>query len=96
MPKSVFNGHGWFLNDDRASGGQKTEDDILSCSHCQKMMRKRNWQQRGAWCVNCVKPICHPCSERMKVHGCEAFAMRVERAIDDNYRREQNRKIMGL
>lgn len=96
MPKSVFNGHGWFLNDDRASGGQKTEDDIIACGHCRKPMKKREWQKQGAWCVACVAPICIHCHKRVAVHGCEVHERQVERALGEAYRLEQNRKVMGL
>lgn len=94
--RSIFNGEGYLLADDRASGGQRVEASMLGCSHCQKLMRKTDWKADGAFCHCCDKPICGPCSDRMLTRGCENFMRQLEQAVDDSYRQEQNAKVMGL
>lgn len=91
-----FDGHGYFMNDDRASGGTKTEDDILNCNHCQKSMKKTMWKMRGGKCFVCDGFLCYDCYSRTRQFGCEVYERQLVQAVDAHYRREQNRKVMGV
>jgi hypothetical protein len=92
--------------------GTKEEDDLLGCGHCHAVIRKHahtdpvtkrripGWLDEGGHCYVCNQPLCGPqnnnCRDRAQRHGCEAYARVLERAIEDNYRREQNAKILGI
>ncbi len=72
MPKSIYNGAGYLLADNRASDwGTKDEDDLVGCGHCGATIRKHGYTDRqgkyhpgyleeGGWCVGCGKPLCGP------------------------------------
>ncbi len=95
--KSIFNGSGYFLNDDRASGGKKVEDDIVGCNHCHKPIKKTDWKMKGGFCTVCDRPLCHSCVERTHRFGCEGpEVLRLERALTELHRREQNAKLLGI
>lgn len=94
---SIFNGAGYLKNDDRCSGGKVTESDMLGCNHCQALMPKTDWKSgAGAYCPSCDSPICMLCATRMRTEGCVPFLRRFTASLEDAYRREQNRKIMGI
>lgn len=94
--KSIFAGAGYVMVDNRASGGGLREDDLLGCLHCQALIDKSKWSAEGAFCHVCYGPICSFCDERKTTFGCEVFEKRFARAIEENYRKEQNAKILGL
>ena len=96
MTKSIFNGHGYFLNDDTASGGLKTEDDLVSCKHCQKPLKKVEWKLRGGMCNVCTSPLCYTCYEKAQKFGCTPYVEQLERAVNEDYKRRQNAKILGI
>ena len=72
MTKSVFNGMGYMVADERASDwGGVDEADILSCGHCGALMRKvghrdrkgayhPGWVEEGGQCCLCNQPLCGP------------------------------------
>lgn len=95
MPRSIFNGAGYYLSDNSASGGQKVEDNILGCRHCQKLLRKSDLATYG-YCRTCDSVICAHCHRVMLTEGCTPFAKLVDRQLADTYRRQQNAKILGL
>ena len=93
-------GAGYLFNDNRASGGKLEEADVLSCNHCQKLLVGRNWRDDGGWCGSCGQPVCGPCADKILLPldqggGCVPFVKRVEQALDENYRRKQNERILG-
>lgn len=95
--KSIYSGHGYFLNDDTASGGVKSEDDLLSCSHCQAPIKKSDWKLQGGMCNVCTSPLCFNCVKRAAKFGCEGpYVRQLEQAVNDSYRREQNAKLLGI
>ncbi len=94
--KSIFDGTGYFRNDDRPSGGKLSEGDVLGCSHCQQAMPKAEWKLNGGICFICAKPLCLICYERTRTFGCEVFEKNIEHAVADLYRRQQNAKILGI
>jgi len=98
MSKSIFNGAGYFMNDDRASGGKLDEDDIVGCWHCHKPIKKAAWKAWGGVCIPCgAKPLCGPCKDRAMRFGCEGPQLKkIEQAVNDDYRRQQNAKVIGI
>lgn len=98
MP-SIFQGHGYVLNDNRASGGIKKEYDILTCTHCQRVINATNWKAgngTNGWCRCCNAPICGPCATKMLSEGCVPYIQQIERSLDATYRKQQLMKIAGL
>lgn len=93
--RSMFSGAGYVMVDNRASGGGMREDDILGCKHCQAAIDKSKWKENGAFCHACDGPICSHCDVRTSAFGCENFERKFARAIEDQYRREQFRKVLG-
>jgi hypothetical protein len=96
--KSIFNGQGYFRNDDRASGGKLDEDDLVGCRHCHKPMKKRTWRDAGGWrCYVCDAPLCQRCGQEPAQLRCAGpFELQLERALRDLHRREQNAKILSI
>lgn len=84
--KSIFSGAGYLMNDDRAAGGTKTEADILTCAHCQRLLIVASWKEDGGWCGRCGAPSCGTCADRMLVEGCTPFVKRVEERIKQKER----------
>lgn len=95
MVKSVFTGHGFLMNDDRASGGEKEEADMVGCKHCLALIKKPDWQADGGFCHCCDAPICGPCADRMQTRGCENFLRVLEGALERKYRRDQLSRVLG-
>lgn len=94
---SIFSGAGYFMNDDRASGGKLDEDDTLKCSHCPQGLRKSQWKMHGGMCMVCQQPLCPRCTKRAMQFGCDGPEIKkLEAVVNDLYRREQNAKILGI
>lgn len=95
--KSIFDGSGYYFNDDRASGGKFEEDDILGCRHCQAGIKKSHWLRNAGYarCPACDGFMCDTCYDKAKVEGCQVYERQVHRAVEDNYRKEQNAKVLG-
>lgn len=97
MTKSIFHGVGYYYNDDRASGGKFSEDDTLACSHCSQGLLKTKWKEHGGLCFICSKPLCPKCAARAQQFGCEGPEVKkIEQAVDEAYRRQQNAKVLGI
>lgn len=71
-------GAGYYCNDDTPSGGQRVEDDVQSCKHCQAVVLMRQWREHGGFCRQCNAPVCGYCSDRMAQYGCEPFLRKIE------------------
>ena len=97
MPKSRFNGAGYYLNDDRNSGGGKVEDDVILCGHCQAVLKKSQWLQDGGYCSSCDGSLCAACAKPL-AHGgiCISFKKLIDQQLNVKYHVEQNRKILGI
>ena len=99
--KRQADGAGYYINDERASGDGVDEADVLTCPHCEKIIKLQDWRKEreqggGGWCRKCQAPVCGPCLDRMLVFGCEPWLKRIDRAFEENYRRAQNRKVLGI
>jgi hypothetical protein len=95
--KSIFTGHGYFMNDDRASGGKLAEDDIIACGHSGVAMKKSDWKMHGGLCMVCDKPLSAAAVKRAQTFGCEGpEQLKIERALTELHRREQNAKVLGI
>jgi len=82
-------GAGYMFNDNTVSGGKKEQQDVLCCTHCQKIILYQDWKKKGAYCRICVAPICLGCGEKMKTEGCVPFMKKIEKQLEANYRRQQ-------
>lgn len=96
LVRSRFSGLGYLVNDDRASGGKKTESDMLGCGHCQALMRRGDWQEDGGHCSCCDTAVCGPCADRILTVGCESFLRQLERSLNEQYVRSQNARMLCL
>jgi len=97
----IGNGAGYLMNDSRAAGEGVDESDITLCPHCQTTIRLQDWKKEreqggGGWCRKCFAPVCGPCLTLMLTHGCQPFIKLVDKALELNYRRSQNQKILGI
>ena len=86
----------YLLADDRCSGGVRDEADMLGCSHCQRLMRQREWQCDGGFCHSCDAPVCSGCADRIPTKGCEVFLRVLEGELEREYRRSQNARLLGI
>lgn len=76
----------------------KSEADILVCGHSscgQRAMTMTEWKAHGGQCFVCGHTVCGPCMTRMMKFGCEVFEKVIEDALNDQYRKAQNAKILG-
>jgi hypothetical protein len=87
---------GYYLNDDRPSGGKKTEADIQTCTHCQKVLVMKEWTEDGGYCSRCAAPICGPCADKMLTDGCVPFVKLIEQEADMAVKLDTFRKLAGL
>jgi hypothetical protein len=85
---------GYFMNDDRNSGGQKAEADIQTCPHCQMVIYMQDWAKAPVqnFCIKCMKPACNTpaCQE------CIPFIQKIEAWANAQLRYIQFSKIAGL
>jgi hypothetical protein len=100
MP-SMWAGSGYLLNDNRAAGEGKEEDDIGLCPHCQRVIRKSQWRACDGslgWCARCAAPCCGngPCAERFQREGCLPFLARIDKMLAEDYAKAQFRRGAGL
>jgi hypothetical protein len=96
MVKSIYHGMGYNLRDDRASDNGLEENDLLGCTHCQRLLRKTEWQAEGGFCHSCNAPVCSGCAARIPKFGCTPFLRQLETQLEQKYRREQNARLLGI
>jgi hypothetical protein len=90
-------GAGYYINDDRAAGGKVAEADVRTCTHCQAIIKLQEWKVHGAFCMECMAPICVLCGVEMKQKGyCVPFVKRIEAYTDAVIKLHQHLKIAGL
>jgi hypothetical protein len=87
---------GYYVNDNTASGGERVEDDIQTCKHCQRVLYKKAWLKNGGWCNGCQSPVCTPCATRMMKEGCKPYNDEVEKALESVVQLQQFRRMAGL
>lgn len=88
--------YGYILNDNRASGGEKAEADILTCAHCQAVIERKKWEHRGGWCGRCGTYVCFECGEKTKREGCTPFVKLIEAHLTKQARQRAFSAIAGL
>lgn len=73
---------GYFLSDQRVSGGTLEEHATVSCSHCQRTWKKNPHRVRPRpHCGKCDSYICDWCeSIRVKTGECRPFRQVIEEA----------------
>ena len=89
-------GAGYYKNDDTVSGGRRTEADVQTCMHCQKILLMQQWKHDGGWCSRCSAPVCLYCADRMLTHGCEPFVKHLEQYVDMTVKLSSFRARAGL
>jgi hypothetical protein len=94
--RRYLDGAGYFINDDRCSGGHLSEDDVLGCAHCQKALKRKIWIDNGGYCSQCDWELCVECATKALTEGCANFKRMFEREIEAAYVREQNARILGI
>jgi hypothetical protein len=66
---------GYFLSDNRVSGGALIERAVIVCSHCQRAMFRNpaRTRERG-YCGKCDHYLCDPCEAiRVETGECKPF-----------------------
>lgn len=96
MIVSQYRRTGYVFNDDRASGGQVTEQDIVCCTHCQATLKRTEWEIEGGWCGNCNSHICIQCAVKMDTEGCVPFVKLVDEALNKQAKDRAYRQALGL
>jgi hypothetical protein len=106
--QSRHHGAGYILIDNSASDwGNKIEADIRCCGLCEKILPLHDtvdhlgrltvgWRNEGAYCHRCDKPLCHECGSKPCPSECGGFEKKFADAIEEQYRIEQNAKILGI
>lgn len=92
--RSMRTGQGYLIIDSSASGNGRLEADIIGCRHCQKSMLRCDWAEDGGFCHRCDAAVCGPCADKMLTEGCRPFMQRLDQQLSENYRREQNAKLL--
>jgi hypothetical protein len=93
---SRTHGQGYYLNDNRANENGIEEADVLTCKHCQKVILKTPWKEDGGFCGKCFGAICSSCADKMLTRGCEPFVKLIEKQMEEQYRKQQNARIIGI
>ena len=86
---------GYFMNDDRNSGGKKDEADIATCPHCQAVIKLQEWRKDPVqnFCLKCMKPACN---HNPACLDCVPFIQKIERYTDALIKWNQFVKMAGL
>lgn len=80
--KSLHNGEGYLMNDNRASSGKLEEKSVLGCEHCQRLLIGDEWRDDGGFCGRCCAPVCGPCADTMLTEGCTPFTKLLDQRLD--------------
>jgi len=107
MRFSMFDGCGYRRSDNRASGGQLVEDDMLGCMHCHALIERKkmvNTLSTYAHCHACDGPLCTGCGLTTQVHGHGNPAHPgtmphhrwIDEALNEAHRRQQNARVLGI
>lgn len=86
---------GYFMNDDRNSGGTKAEADIQTCPHCQCIIKMQEWRKAPIqnFCIKCMRPACN---DKRECLDCMPFMQKIDRYCDALIKFEQHLKVAGL
>ena len=80
---------GWYLNDNRVSGGGIFEADTVHCRHCQAALIFRRGEAQGAhWCDHCKGPVC-------STPQC-VICVPWQKKIDEQLNRAERLRQMGI
>jgi hypothetical protein len=93
---SMFKQAGYMILNETASGGGVTEDDMLGCNHCQRLIRKSEFQEKGAFCTKCASVVCQQCYHDSLTNGCHPWQKALEERLNLAHRIESNMRVMGL
>lgn len=78
-------GSGYYMNNDRPSGGRLSEADIRTCPHCQAVIKMQEWARAPVqnFCLKCMAPACN----NEACQDCIPFMRRIEQHIAASLRR---------
>ena len=89
---------GYFLRDDRLSGGGMQECATLTCSHCQTILIVNPLRTRErAYCSSCDHYLCDACGAARAAGGggpCLTFKHRIEEEQERAVKQAQERGII--
>ena len=94
-------GAGYSINN-RDIAAARQEDDVQCCTHCQAVIRMRQWKKvenggmAGGFCMRCNAPVCGPCNTKMVTEGCMPFIEKLERSLDMTVKLRAYIKAAGL
>lgn len=93
--KTETHGAGYYFyhGPEVTSPGNCIKDDFLVCGHCETGMLLSAWRKAGGHCFACDSKLCYNCTVRLSRFGCEAIKRKLDRALTDQHRREQNARI---
>jgi ssDNA-binding Zn-finger/Zn-ribbon topoisomerase 1 len=89
-------GAGYLMNGKNLNASKRTEADIRTCTHCQKVIQLQAWKDAGAWCGKCMAPICDECGVRAQTFGCEPFIQKIEQFAEGQMRFQKLLKEAGM
>ena len=85
-------GAGYFANNIGTS--KKQEADILTCKHCERVIKLQEWKHNPTYCIPGRHIICGQCERQSD--GCTPMIKRIEKAFDSTVKLAQFRKLAGL
>lgn len=83
-------GYYFYQGPEVSAPGNTIKDDFLVCGHCETGMLLLAWRRAGGHCFVCDQKVCTSCVGRLARFGCEAVQRRIDRALTNQHRREQN------
>lgn len=89
-------GAGYFMDGKNLNTSKRSEADVRTCTHCQKVILLQSWRDAGAWCGKCMAPICDDCGKRAMTFGCEPFIKKIEQFAEGQMRFQKLLKDAGM
>ena len=85
---------GYFMNDDRLSGGKLAEADVQTCPHCQGVIKMQEWRASATqhFCTGCMKPTC----DSKLCEPCVPYLSTVDKQRNFQEKYQQYLKLAGL
>jgi hypothetical protein len=89
---------GYLCNNQDLSIAKREEADIRTCTHCQTVIKMKEWRDDGAWCSKCNAPVCAHgvCAKKTEELGCIPYIKYIETVLEGQTSLEQFRKMAGV
>lgn len=72
---------------------KQEEFDMVQCAHCMAHFKVKRRNPEGGWCAQCSHFICLPCTDK---GTCTPFMKQIEQEEKEQYRKNQNARILGI